>query len=734
MSRQTVCGMLFILLLVSMTTSAFNLRSAKASEIIYIRYDGSVDPPTAPIQHDGDFYILTGNIISDTNGIIIQKDDMMLDGAGHAVQGTGSGIGIQVSERNNVTIKNVEINGFTQGIWLAHSSNIIISKNDLANNRFSIYILNSSDNTVCQNTVKDSHYSVYLYGASNNNNVISKNTMTENNDNGIWIYGNSCYNLIYKNRIANCLLYGIFIRDHASDNTVSGNNVTACINGDGIKMLWDADKNKIYGNSVMKSAFGITIESSSNNALRNNRISENGVNFAVSGEELSHFIQDIDASNTVNGKPVYYLINEEGMVINQPNYANVGYLAVINSTNMVVQDLHVENNNTQGILFVNTTNSLIQNATVKGNSYGISLQWSSNNSIVENNLVSNFNAGLHFYCSANNNISSNYEAGSNFGFMLEDSDGNRVTRNTVTNTGYGIDLSGSSNNSIVGNNLTNNWAGIRFANSSSYNRIYHNNFINNTRQVFTWLSTVNIWDNGYLSGGNYWSDYNGTDFYRGSYQNEAGSDGIVDKPYMIDKNNTDSYALMKPYAGSHDIGIKVSISKPAIPEGYNTTATVHLKVINYGEQAETFSLTFSIGATTEEQPITLAERNSTILTFTWNSTGYHNGNYTINAYATPILGETDTADNVYMGWILITKSGDIGGGLPPQFFKCDGKVDSKDLALFLMCYKGTAPPEAMYLADLGGEVPPKFFKCDGKLDSKDLALFLRCYKGLGPDT
>jgi hypothetical protein len=51
---------------------------------------------------------------------------------------------------------------------------------------------------------------------------------------------------------------------------------------------------------------------------------------------------------------------------------------------------------------------------------------------------------------------------------------------------------------------------------------------------------------------------------------------------------------------------------------------------------------------------------------------------------------------------------------------------------FLMCYRGTALPETMYLADLGGGVPPAFYQCDGIVDGKDLALFLLCYKGSGP--
>jgi len=81
---------------------------------------------------------------------------------------------------------------------------------------------------------------------------------------------------------------------------------------------------------------------------------------------------------------------------------------------------------------------------------------------------------------------------------------------------------------------------------SSNNSVFHNNFIDNAVQVYSSAST-NVWDNGYPSGGNYWSDYNGTDLYSGVYQNEPGSDGIGDTPYVIDENNVDNYPLIYPY-------------------------------------------------------------------------------------------------------------------------------------------------------------------------------------------
>jgi hypothetical protein len=83
--------------------------------------------------------------------------------------------------------------------------------------------------------------------------------------------------------------------------------------------------------------------------------------------------------------------------------------------------------------------------------------------------------------------------------------------------------------------------------AASNNTIYHNNFINNTQQAQVTPGHADVWDHGYPSGGNYWSDYNGTDSYSGPHQNETGSDGIGDTPYTIDGNNTDRYPLVKPF-------------------------------------------------------------------------------------------------------------------------------------------------------------------------------------------
>jgi hypothetical protein len=137
-----------------------------------------------------------------------------------------------------------------------------------------------------------------------------------------------------------------------------------------------------------------------------------------------------------------------------------------------------------------------------------------------------------------------------------------VWENNVANNRDGIILfGGSENDSIFDNNIVANQEyGIGLEESVIFDypsdtRIYHNNFMNNAVQA--WGGTITtIWGDGYPSGGNFWSDYNGTDLNSGAYQNETGYDWIGDSPHFIDQHNTDKYPLMHPFeSGTQEIEV-----------------------------------------------------------------------------------------------------------------------------------------------------------------------------------
>lgn len=133
---------------------------------------------------------------------------------------------------------------------------------------------------------------------------------------------------------------------------------------------------------------------------------------------------------------------------------------------------------------------------------------------------------------------------------------NVVCSNLITfGNGHPICLEFSNNNNISSNYIAGIVEGVYLYKSNS-NLFFHNNFITFSPANIS-ISDYNVWDDGYSSGGNYWSDgssprYTGTDQYYGPNQDIPGSDGIGDTFFLIDINNpyvgfVDFYPLMNPW-------------------------------------------------------------------------------------------------------------------------------------------------------------------------------------------
>jgi parallel beta-helix repeat protein len=251
---------------------------------------------------------------------------------------------------------------------------------------------------------------------------------------------------------------------------------------------------------------------------------------------------------------------------------NIGGNVTANSSAIVIQRDNIivdgagytlqgaDASNSIGIDLTGRSNVTIKNMKIKAFAIGIYLGYSSSNdSVSGNNITNNDWDGIVLASSSNDSVGGNNMANNEFGIVLSFSSYNSVSGNNITDNWEGIYLYSSDNNSISGNNITaNTHAGIRLYSSSSDNTLCHNNFINNTIQVYS-SGLTNVLDNGYPCGGNYWRNYNGTDLYRGSNQNETGSDGIGDTAYVIDVNNTDHYPLMGQFGPATSTGTNSTV-------------------------------------------------------------------------------------------------------------------------------------------------------------------------------
>ena len=71
--------MVFMVLRSGILTFAFNVQMVAATDTTYVRADGSVYPPTAPIPNaDNVSYTFTSNI---NDSIVVERDNVLIDGS-----------------------------------------------------------------------------------------------------------------------------------------------------------------------------------------------------------------------------------------------------------------------------------------------------------------------------------------------------------------------------------------------------------------------------------------------------------------------------------------------------------------------------------------------------------------------------------------------------------------------------------------------------------------------------
>jgi len=393
-----------------------------------------------------------------TGSVEITANNITLDCNGHNITGLKTGYGIFLMYKNNVIIKNCNVNQFSYGVFLASGTSLSnVINNNISENYTGMRIC-SFQSAIVNNKVLNNIRGIHLSGPGNNK--IRKNEIYSNNT-------------------------GIFL-EYSSNNTVTENNIIANI----------GHPNTGYGIFLYFGAH--------NNIITNNTFDLNGL--------VAYFAYNNKVeSNTVNGKPLVYLENVSNYIV-----GDAGQVVAINCDSITIEGFDLSNSSV-GVEFFNTSNSKIISNIITNNLNGIYLTGSSSNNIINDNNITLNNRGIYL---------------GGWGYLKNIT----ITKNNISNNNIGLRISGSSNNHIIDNKIASNTeCGMYFWWDAKDSLIYHDNFLNNSTQICCGYYGCgrNFFDNGYSSGGNYWSDYTGVDLYSGPNQDQPGSDGIGDTPYTF---------------------------------------------------------------------------------------------------------------------------------------------------------------------------------------------------------
>ena len=303
-------------------------------------------------------------------------------------------------------------------------------------------------------------------------------------------------------KIENCSIYnsgGYYFTDiglslhagikfsHVNNSYIIDNDCSG--NWFGIRIEY-SDNNTITGNSVND---GIIIFDSSNTTVSGNIMNHCGLGLYGSLEEVSSY--DIDTTNLVNGKPLYYYTNE--VHLGPDNFTNAGQVILVNCNDSFVSNLSISdsfigislhycnnnnisgntpNNNRSGIsLFSSDYNTVSGNIANNNNGVGISLSKSDYNTVSGNTANNNTGTGIQLEYSDSNTVSENIANDNNWaGIYLSTSQFNNISDNTVNYNSYGIHFYDSDSNTISRNNLVGNGVCI-YENEASNSNVFENN-------------------------------------------------------------------------------------------------------------------------------------------------------------------------------------------------------------------------------------------------------------------
>ena len=485
--------------------------------------------------------------------------------------------GILLYRSGNSTVVHNNVSGlYLDGIRLDHSSNSTVAHNEAFDNQVGVIILSSSNCTVVRNTLPNRAAGVFLSSDSNvtvehNNLSDSPEGLVLSNSNNITVSGNDIRNAlagIHPFRCANV--------------TITGNNISLSTNGIYASL---SENVSITSNDMLENDLGIEMSSSTNLSIVGNRLVSGGGGISLMYSENAT-VEGNNVSENKNGISLLYA----------SNVTIVGNEISNNFTGIYFEDspwVSITGNNISrnwlGIKSYSTADALIAGNNISDNDYGIVLLESrdftiNNNTLTRDGIVmygvfrEDFNSHT---IPANNSVNGKplyYFKGltsvnvdgipvgqlivascsnvSATGIQISETDGavqifyssNVVIADSdfsLNSDPGGVRLHRTDGAIITGNAISDNDFGVVLQGSSSV-LVHHNEFLFNEVQAYDDWTGMNLWDDGYPSGGNLWSDYEGDDLFSGPNQDQPGSDGIGDDPYSLDIDYEDRYPIFRP--------------------------------------------------------------------------------------------------------------------------------------------------------------------------------------------
>jgi parallel beta-helix repeat protein len=347
------------------------------------------------------------NLTTPNGAVWINKSNIILDCNGSLIFGDGTnGYGIKInSSFTNITVKNCNIQYYSQGISLAGGTYHNITNNNIDNNNaFGMYITSSGYNTISNNNITNSpQFGIYLSGEQ-------YDTLINNN-----IRGNGLDGLL-----ADCEY--TTITNNTADNNQYGYHI------------FSDNNNNLTGNTANNNSdMDYYIEHSSYNTLTNNIANNSDYGFYLDSANYNNLTSNTAYNNVFNGFRIA-TSSYNNLIENNETIAAYGFSLTSSFYNTLSNNNANDNTQSGFGLFINSYNNTLQGNRADSNSFnGFHLATSSSNNTLNNNNATNNRNGFYIDNSNDNTLNNNYADNIDNAFVSITNAKNNQVNNLTTN-------------------------------------------------------------------------------------------------------------------------------------------------------------------------------------------------------------------------------------------------------------------------------------------------------------
>lgn len=547
-------------------TLVLTLILASVFSLILVPEETSGYTPHSPIAIDGNLEFTGANGVTGGSGTAL--DPYIIEGWE-----------INASSKTGIEIRNTDSFFVISDVFVHSGLNGSLMTHD------GIYLYNVSNGKIENSTLLHNENGIHLFNA--NLAIVANNHLSANSENGIFSAFSDGVMITKNNATAN-LQNGILLSG-SDDSTVIDNQVSDQEHGIEISV---SERVEVSLNEVWNNTDGILLTGSIEPTIDSNDIHNNEDGILLSS---TNYATIVDNTISFNNRTGLYFFSSFNPIITGNLVEGNGFFGIYlySMTDAMLESNDIYSNNFCGVLIKFSRFTTVRTSNVSlNNDYGVCIESCDNTTVASNMVFMNADDGIiltdSFYSSVDmNNVISN---GGN-GIFINSSHMMRLSLNQISDNGwsgmlsqfssladifenrisgndYGATLVSSYSNMFHNNDIRlSTYVGISLTSSLS-NRLYHNNIIANTQQAYD-NTASSKWDDGYPSGGNYWSDYTGPDQMNGPNQDIPGFDFIGDTPYVIDSDSEDRYPFTFPLVGD-SIPPIVNITFPLDGQIFNT--------------------------------------------------------------------------------------------------------------------------------------------------------------------